>query len=80
VLHLSPSRNLILKAETLPKIGIKVVDKNLDSVGSVFDVFGPVLSPYVAVKPEIANPQRLIKSMLYSIPSIRRKERRKHGR
>ncbi len=80
VLHLSSSRNLILKAETLPKIGSKVVDENLKSVGSVFDVFGLVASPYVSVKPEIVDPQRLIKSVLYVIPSIERKEKRKHGR
>jgi len=81
VLHISPSRNLILKAELLPKIGDKVVDENLKSVGSVFDVFGPVSSPYVAVKPVIIDLKHLIKSRLYAIPSTaRRKEKKKHAR
>lgn len=81
VLHVSSSRNLILKAEALPKIGDKVVDENLKSVGTVFDVFGPVSSPYAAVKPSILEPQRLIENTLYTIPSTAgRKEKRKHGR
>jgi len=70
-----------LKAETLPEIHNKVVDENLESVGTVFDIFGPVSSPYLAVKPVISEPQRLIKNMLYAIPfTKRRKEKRKYGR
>lgn len=34
-----------------PDIGRRVVDENLDSVGRVVDVFGPVEQPYVAVSP-----------------------------
>jgi len=81
VLHVSSSRNLVLKAETLPKINSKVVDKNLKFVGTVFDVFGPVSSPYAAVKPAVSNPQHLIGNTLYTIPlEGRRKEKRKYGR
>ena len=81
VLHMSSSRNLILKAATQPRIGDKVVDENLEFVGSVFDIFGPVSSPYIAVKPAISNPNRLIENTLYTIPSTgRRKEKVKHGR
>nr|NIQ08027.1 H/ACA RNA-protein complex protein Gar1 [Candidatus Korarchaeota archaeon] len=80
VLHITSSRNLILKAETLPKIGVEVVDKNLNPVGSVFEVFGPVSSPYVTVKPEIPDPKRLVNNMLYTPLSTGRKEKRKYGR
>jgi len=81
VLHVSSSRNLVLKAETLPKINSKVVDKNLKFVGTVFDVFGPVSSPYTAVKPAVSTPQHLIGNTLYTIPlERRRKEKRKYGR
>lgn len=81
VLHVSSSRNLILKAENSPKIGNKVVDENLKFVGTVFDVFGPVFQPYVSVKPVTSEPQRLIRNTLYTIPSARRrKEKRKYGR
>ncbi|GAB7095064.1 H/ACA ribonucleoprotein complex subunit GAR1 [Halolamina litorea] len=34
-----------------PPIGRAVVDENLDTVGRIVDVFGPVEQPYVAVTP-----------------------------
>jgi RNA-binding protein len=37
--------------ETYPNIGTNVIDENLDTVGRVVDVFGPVDQPYVAVSP-----------------------------
>ena len=81
VLHVSSSRNLILKAESLPKINSEVVDENLKFVGTVFDVFGPVSSPYISVKPAKPEPRRLIEKTLYTTPSTRRrKEKRKYGR
>lgn len=80
VLHASSSRNLILKVETLPKIGDMVVDENLKTVGSVFDIIGPVSSPYATVKPTTPEPQRMVGNTLYTVPSSGRKEKRKHGR
>jgi RNA-binding protein len=38
-------------------------------VGKVFDVFGPTASPYVAVKPNIQSPEKLINQILYVVPS-----------
>lgn len=35
-----------------PDIGDSVVDQNLDSVGRVVDVFGPVERPYLSVTPD----------------------------
>ena len=37
--------------EDYAAIGTAVIDENLDTVGSVVDVFGPVARPYVAVSP-----------------------------
>jgi RNA-binding protein len=37
---------------SFPDIGAGVVDENLDEVGRVVDVFGPVDQPYLAVSPE----------------------------
>ena len=34
-----------------PDVGDRVVDQDLDDVGEVVDVFGPVDRPYVAVSP-----------------------------
>jgi RNA-binding protein len=75
VLHISPSRNVIIKVENLPKIGETVVDENLKPVGKVFDIFGPATSPYVAVKPTIREVEKLNSKTLYVLPSERRKEK-----
>lgn len=71
VLHVSSNRHMILKAENLPRIGDQVVDENLKPVGTVFDVFGPVSSPYVAVRPSVEEPNRFVSRILYSVPSSR---------
>jgi len=78
VLHVSSSRTLIVKAENLPRIGDRVVNQNLNHVGTVCDVFGPVSSPYAAVKPLVEDAQNLIDHTLYSVPSPqpKRKKRR----
>jgi RNA-binding protein len=76
VLHVSPSRNIIAKIEKIPRIGEAVVDENLRIVGKVFDIFGPVSSPYVAIRPTISKPEELTKKTLYISPQ--RGERRKY--
>jgi RNA-binding protein len=70
---------LILKAEHIPRLGDKVVNDKLSNVGKVFDVFGPVSSPYVAVKPSVDEPSLLIGHILYAVPSakLRREKRRR---
>jgi len=72
-LHISPSRKVIIRIENIPKIGETVVDENLKPIGKISDVFGPVCSPYAAVKPTIREPQKLTNKMLYVLPSKRRK-------
>ena len=79
ILHISPSRNMIVKVENIPRIGEAVVDEDLKPVGKVFDILGPVSSPYVAVRPAIHDPQRLVNKPVYVIPSMRRMEKRKYG-
>jgi RNA-binding protein len=37
--------------ESYPDIGTGVVDENLDDLGRIVDVFGPVDRPYLAVSP-----------------------------
>lgn len=58
-LHTSRSSgNLILKAEGDIKIGDTVLDGKGKKVGTVFDLFGPVSSPFAAVRPTIDDPDR----------------------
>ncbi len=68
---------MILKAENIPRIGDKVTNENLKPVGTVFDVFGPTSSPYVAVKPHIQNPEQLVNHILYAVPSKDERKKRK---
>jgi len=79
VLHVSSTKNMILKAENIPHIGDRVVDENLKNVGVVFDVFGPVSSPYVAVRPNVEEPSHFVNHLLYAAPSfkLRREKRRR---
>ncbi len=48
-----------------PDIGAPVVDDQLDAVGRVVDVFGPVERPYVAVTPDDDRPAGLVGRRLY---------------
>jgi rRNA processing protein Gar1 len=72
-LHTSPSRNVIVKIEKIPKIGETVVDEKLKPIGKISDVFGPVSSPYATVKTTLREPEKLTNKMLYVLPSKRRK-------
>lgn len=66
VLHRSGSSgNLILGAEDSVKIGETILDSSGRKVGTVFDLFGPVSGPYVAVKPSIERPERLLGEALF---------------
>ncbi|MFB0558539.1 MAG: Gar1/Naf1 family protein [Candidatus Bathyarchaeia archaeon] len=66
VLHISNSSgNLILDADAEVTIGEVVVDAGGKKVGTVFDLFGPVSDPFVAVKPRIDDPERLLGNDLF---------------
>jgi len=66
---LTPSKNIIIKTEKSPKIGSEVVDENLRVVGRVFDIIGPVSSPYVVVKPTAKEPAKLMNRPVYLLLS-----------
>ncbi len=69
VVSVTPSQNLVVKTEKTPKIGSSVVDESLKTVGRVFDIIGPVTSPYAIVKPTIRGPEKLTSKQLYLLPS-----------
>jgi RNA-binding protein len=66
---LTPSKNIIVKTEKVPKIGSEVVDENLKVVGKVFDIIGPVSAPYAVVKPTVSEPAKLVNRPLYLLLS-----------
>jgi RNA-binding protein len=80
VLHVTRSRNAVVRTEMPPKIGEKVVDEKLKQVGTVFDVFGPVSKPYVAVKPSTEDPKTLVNQNLYVVAHAKNHEERRRRR
>jgi RNA-binding protein len=77
----SNTKNIILKAENIPRIGDKVTNEKLKSVGTVFDVFGPTSAPYVAVKPYTPNPEQHVNQIFYATHSKgERKTRRNRNK
>ncbi|MEM4576871.1 MAG: Gar1/Naf1 family protein [Candidatus Nezhaarchaeales archaeon] len=52
VLHTSKSNKLVVKcfSKVVPKVGSLVYDNKSRLIGSVFDVIGPVSSPYILIK------------------------------
>ena len=64
--HISTATgNIIAKAFFEPKVGLKVFDGNLRKIGTVFDVFGPLSSPYVSIKPAIRECESIINHVLF---------------
>ena len=69
VSNVTPSRNMVVKTENPPKMGFDVVDENLNVVGKVFDIIGPVSAPYAVVKPTIREPEKLVNKPVYLLLS-----------
>jgi RNA-binding protein len=65
VLYVTPSQNIVVKTEKLPKLGSTVVNEKLETVGKIFDVIGPTSSPYVIVKPSVKKPDVQANNQLY---------------
>jgi rRNA processing protein Gar1 len=58
-----------------------VTNEKLKAVGTVFDVFGPTSSPYVAVKPYSQNPEQFVNQIFYATHSKgERKTRRNRNK
>ena len=52
--------------ESYPNLGSAVVDEDLDEVGAVVSVFGPVEQPYLAVLADRDDAALLVGSPLYA--------------
>ena len=76
VSNVTPSRNMVVKAENTPKMGFEVVDENLNVVGNVFDIIGPVSAPYAVVKPCIKEPEKLLTKPVYLLLSKTKRSKR----
>lgn len=70
VLHVSSRGSIVLRTDKTPPIGkeARVFDKKAQEVGFVIDVFGPVKSPYVSIRPKKSlDPKKFVGQMLYLV-------------
>ena len=67
-----------MKASYVPKLNSPVYDENFRPIGAVYDIIGPVASPYVSVVLETreVDPRKLVGRMLY-VKEVRRVGRRR---
>jgi len=52
--------------DSYPRLGTTVIDENLDEIGTVVTVFGPVERPYLAVSPDGEPRASFVGSALYA--------------
>lgn len=69
VLSVTPSQNIVVKLDKAPKMGAAVIDENLKVVGKIFDIIGPVSSPYAVIRPSVKDPEKFANRQLYMSPS-----------
>lgn len=77
VSNVTPSQNLVVKTENPPKLGSEVVDENFNVIGKVFDIIGPVSSPYAVIKPTIREPAKLVNKPVYLLLSKTKRSKNK---
>jgi RNA-binding protein len=69
ILHYSKSRSLIVKCDEacFVKMGTKACDNKLKEIGRIHDIFGPVSTPYLAVRPTVSTPAKFVGRIAYSL-------------
>ena len=76
VSNVTPSQNMVVKTENSPKMGFEVADENLNVVGKIFDIIGPVSAPYAVIKPSIKDPEKLVNKPVYLLLSKTKRSQR----
>jgi len=72
VIHVSKNNKLILRTKIKVKIGVRVLNEELKSVGKILDVFGPKKKPYVSIEPSINEAEQFVGKPLYIIMEKRK--------
>jgi len=72
------NKNLVIEASEKPRVGEKVFDSRMMHIGYIYDIIGPVSSPYVVVKLSRTDirPEALVGKVVY----WRGSEKRRGGR
>ncbi len=76
ILRITSKGLILIRTDKAPPIEAKVLDAKGRLVGWVYDVFGPIDSPYVLIKPsgDIDDIKGMLKSSLY-VSDIKRRRR-----
>ncbi|MGQ4833377.1 MAG: H/ACA ribonucleoprotein complex subunit GAR1 [Candidatus Asgardarchaeia archaeon] len=72
-LHVTSNGLIIVSTKSPPKIGSKVVNKKMEVIGTVFDIIGPVNSPFAVIKPKSKKYIERPPDVLYAIEERKRK-------
>jgi len=69
IIHISSSRSLIVKCDEahFVKMGSRACDSKLKEIGKVQELFGPVSSPYVSIRPTGPSPTKYVGRIAYSL-------------
>ncbi|MGC9107469.1 MAG: H/ACA ribonucleoprotein complex subunit GAR1 [Infirmifilum sp.] len=61
------AKNLLVEAQEVPEIGERIFDEKMAQIGYIYDIIGPVNSPYVLVKVDESRwkPEAFIGKILY---------------
>jgi RNA-binding protein len=52
--------------ESTPDLGTAVIDEDLENVGTVVDVFGPVEQPYLTISADTDHTAALVGTVVYA--------------
>lgn len=66
----------MLRSKSVPRIGEDIYDSQLDRVGVVCDVFGPVIYPYISISSERDDPETLLGKPFYLMESEKKSSRK----
>jgi len=69
ILHISSSRSLIVKCDEsrFVRLGTRTCDSKLKEIGKVQDLFGPISSPYISIRPAGPSPAKYVGRIAYSL-------------
>ncbi|ADN50147.1 H/ACA ribonucleoprotein complex subunit GAR1 [Vulcanisaeta distributa] len=82
IMHLSHDRRFVIKLSFTPPLGITIYDYAMKRLGVLYDIIGPVNSPYGLAKPDpqLSKPEDFVgKSAYIRDVDLRKKRGGGHG-
>ncbi|MFP3178463.1 MAG: Gar1/Naf1 family protein [Thermocladium sp.] len=79
-IHVANDGKIVARLVMVPPLGIQVFDYGMKRVGSLYDVIGPVKSPYGLIKANQEDPSFIIGKPIYVDARSLEKRSRKSGK